>query len=130
MFLSQWSKVLNVLAKNLEEAGSPYAPLIRLVEQRSLLVQAALAAAPSLAWAQGIDNPDDDSGVGASGTQAWPLATNAAREDNRIARANGKTLSLAQPASGSLLEVLQRGGFIESASDEDAQFWLHKGSVQ
>ncbi|MFN7008688.1 MAG: STAS domain-containing protein [Allorhizobium sp.] len=46
------------------------------------------------------------------------------------ARANGKTLSLAQPASGPLLEVLQRGGFIESASDEDAQFWLHKGSVQ
>ena len=40
-FLSQWSKVLNVLAKNLEEAGSLYAPLIRLVEQRSLLVQAA-----------------------------------------------------------------------------------------
>lgn len=29
----------------------------------------------------GIDNPDDDSGVGASGTQTWPLATNAARED-------------------------------------------------
>ena len=26
---------------------------------RSLLVQAALAAAPSLAWAQGIDNPDE-----------------------------------------------------------------------
>ena len=41
MFLAQWSKVLNVLAKNLEEAGSPYAPLIRLVEQRSLLVRAA-----------------------------------------------------------------------------------------
>ena len=29
----------------------------------------------------GIDNPDDDSGVGASGTQTWPLATNSARED-------------------------------------------------
>ncbi len=41
MFLSQWAKVLNVLAANLEEAGSPYAPLIRLVEQRSLLVKAA-----------------------------------------------------------------------------------------
>lgn len=41
MFLSQWSKVLNVLASNLEEAASPYAPLIRLVEQRSQLVQAA-----------------------------------------------------------------------------------------
>jgi nitrate reductase delta subunit len=41
LFLSRWSKVLNVLAKNLEDAGSPYAPLIRLVEQRSLLVKAA-----------------------------------------------------------------------------------------
>ena len=41
MFLSQWTKVLNQLASNLEEAQSPYAPLIRLVEQRSLLVKAA-----------------------------------------------------------------------------------------
>jgi nitrate reductase delta subunit len=40
-FLSQWSKILNQLATNLEEAQSPYAPLIRLVEQRSLLVRAA-----------------------------------------------------------------------------------------
>ena len=40
-FLSQWAKVLNQLAINLEEALSPYAPLIRLVEQRSLLVKAA-----------------------------------------------------------------------------------------
>jgi nitrate reductase delta subunit len=40
-FLSQWAKVLNQLAANLEEAQSPYAPLIRLVEQRSLLVKAA-----------------------------------------------------------------------------------------
>lgn len=29
----------------------------------------------------GVDNPDDQSGTGASGTQTWPLATNAARED-------------------------------------------------
>jgi len=41
MFLSQWSKVLNQLASNLEEAQSPYAPLIRLVERRSQLVRAA-----------------------------------------------------------------------------------------
>jgi nitrate reductase delta subunit len=40
-FLSQWSKVVNQLAANLEQAGSPYAPLVRLVEQRGLLVQAA-----------------------------------------------------------------------------------------
>lgn len=41
MFLSQWSRVLNVLASNLEKAESPYAPLIRLIERRSLLVRAA-----------------------------------------------------------------------------------------
>ncbi len=41
VFLSQWSKVLGQLATNLEEAGSPHAPLIRLVEQRSQLVKAA-----------------------------------------------------------------------------------------
>ena len=41
IFLSQWTRVLNQLAANLEEAQSPYAPLIRLVEQRSLLVRAA-----------------------------------------------------------------------------------------
>jgi nitrate reductase molybdenum cofactor assembly chaperone NarJ/NarW len=41
VFLSQWSKVLGQLASNLEEAKSPYAPLIRLVEQRSQLVKAA-----------------------------------------------------------------------------------------
>ena len=29
----------------------------------------------------GVDNPDDESGIGASGTQSWPLATNTARED-------------------------------------------------
>lgn len=46
------------------------------------------------------------------------------------AGAHGKALTLAQPASGPLLSVLGRAGFIENASHEDAQFWLHKGSVQ
>jgi nitrate reductase molybdenum cofactor assembly chaperone NarJ/NarW len=41
VFLSQWSKVLNQLASNLEKADSPYAPLVRLIELRSQLVQAA-----------------------------------------------------------------------------------------
>lgn len=40
IFLSRWGKVLNQLAANLEEAASPYAPLIRLVEHRSQLVMA------------------------------------------------------------------------------------------
>lgn len=41
MFLSQWTRVLKVLAGNLEEARSPYAPLVRLVENRAQLVKAA-----------------------------------------------------------------------------------------
>lgn len=41
VFLSQWSKVLNQLAANLEKAKSPYAALVRLIEQRSQLIQAA-----------------------------------------------------------------------------------------
>jgi nitrate reductase delta subunit len=44
MFLSQWNKVLNQLAANLEKADSPYAPLVRLVEQHSRLVQPAAEA--------------------------------------------------------------------------------------
>lgn len=41
MFLSQWTRVLMQLAANLEEAKSPYAPLVRLVEDRAQLVKAA-----------------------------------------------------------------------------------------
>jgi nitrate reductase delta subunit len=41
MFLAQWAKVLGQLAGNLEQANSPYAPLVRLIEQRGQLVRAA-----------------------------------------------------------------------------------------
>ena len=41
LFLSQWSKVLSQLAGNLEAAQSVYAPLVRLVENRAQIVQAA-----------------------------------------------------------------------------------------
>jgi nitrate reductase delta subunit len=41
LFLAQWTKVLKQLAGNLEEADSPYAPLIRLIERRSQLIKAA-----------------------------------------------------------------------------------------
>jgi nitrate reductase molybdenum cofactor assembly chaperone NarJ/NarW len=41
LFLAQWTKVLKQLAGNLEEAKSPYAPLVRLVENRAQLVKAA-----------------------------------------------------------------------------------------
>jgi hypothetical protein len=48
-------------------------------------------------------------------------------ESARIhAKSSGKSLRLSLPASGSVLKVLQRGGFIDAFSMEDAQFWLHK----
>ena len=42
----------------------------------------------------------------------------------------GKGIALAAPASGSLLDVLKRGGFLEGMSAEDAKFWLHQGGIQ
>ncbi|WP_092751591.1 STAS domain-containing protein [Rhizobium aethiopicum] len=44
----------------------------------------------------------------------------------RQAKANGKTFRLSSPASGSVLKVLERAGFIESFDKEDKNFWLHK----
>jgi len=41
MFLAQWVKVLRQLGDNLTQAKSPYAPLVRLVEHRGQLVEAA-----------------------------------------------------------------------------------------
>ncbi len=42
----------------------------------------------------------------------------------------GKHITLAQPASGALLETLRRSGFLEGMSDDDAKFWLHQGKIQ
>jgi hypothetical protein len=44
----------------------------------------------------------------------------------RQAKAQGKTFTLASPATGSVLKVLERAGFIESFGKEDTKFWLHK----
>jgi nitrate reductase delta subunit len=41
IFLADAGKVLTVIAANLEHADSPYAPLIRIVEQRGQLAQTA-----------------------------------------------------------------------------------------
>lgn len=41
LFLADAGKVLTVLAANLENADSPYAPLVRIVEQRGQLAQTA-----------------------------------------------------------------------------------------
>jgi hypothetical protein len=42
----------------------------------------------------------------------------------------GKRVALAQPATGPLLDVLRRAGFLEGMSAEDAKFWLHQGDIQ
>ena len=47
----------------------------------------------------------------------------------RYAQEQGKTLTLASPAQGSLLDVLQRGGFLDEISPETAKFWLHQETV-
>src|SRR3954463_7679824 len=43
---------------------------------------------------------------------------------------NGKDISLAEPATGALLDTLRRSGFLEGMSAADAQFWLHQGEIQ
>jgi hypothetical protein len=42
----------------------------------------------------------------------------------------GKSVALAEPAGGALLDVLRRSGFLEGMSAADAQFWLHQGEIQ
>lgn len=52
-------------------------------------------------------------------------------ESARIFAANsGRHIALAEPAAGPLLSVLERSGFLEGMSVEDAEFWLHEGKVQ
>lgn len=43
------------------------------------------------------------------------------------ARSAGKQLSLSAPVSGAVLDVMERGGFLEKMTFEDRQFWLHDG---
>ena len=45
----------------------------------------------------------------------------------RAAREAGRELALAAPASGSLLETLRRGGFLEAA--DHREFWLTGSGV-
>lgn len=52
IFLSRWNKVLRQLSANLEEAGSGYASLARLVEVRSRLVENAVNPATPAAAAK------------------------------------------------------------------------------
>ncbi len=42
----------------------------------------------------------------------------------------GRKLVLSKPATGSLLDVLDRAGFLEDMSADDRLFWLHQGVAQ
>ncbi|MBP2548525.1 hypothetical protein J2858_001418 [Neorhizobium galegae] len=42
----------------------------------------------------------------------------------------GKRLALESPVEGRLLSLLQRAGFAEDMSADDAGFWLHQGEIQ
>lgn len=42
----------------------------------------------------------------------------------------GGSLSLAAPAGSKLRDVLARAGFIEGASSQDLEFWLHSENAQ
>ncbi len=44
------------------------------------------------------------------------------------AAACGKSLSLASPAEGALLDVLERSGFLTEATPDTRAFWLHEES--
>ncbi len=43
-------------------------------------------------------------------------------------RSAAKRVCLAAPASGAMLDILSRGGFLDGMSHEDRQFWLHDGA--
>lgn len=42
----------------------------------------------------------------------------------------GKSIALAEPAKGPVLEALRRGGLLDGMTAEDAKFWLHQGRIQ
>jgi hypothetical protein len=44
----------------------------------------------------------------------------------RQAKLQGKTLTLSSPVGERILKVLERAGFVEAFTAEDAKFWLHK----
>jgi hypothetical protein len=47
----------------------------------------------------------------------------------RKAGETGRDFTLRQPAGGAILEVLQRGGFLDDEQSERAKFWL-QGTAQ
>ena len=48
----------------------------------------------------------------------------------RAAEERGRTIRLLQPAQGALLQVLQRGGFLDPDDQARSDFWLQGTSAQ
>jgi hypothetical protein len=48
----------------------------------------------------------------------------------RAAEERGRTIRLLQPAQGALLQVLQRGGFLDPEDQTRSDFWLQGTSAQ
>jgi len=87
---------------------------IRNIADLHATITSGLAAHPALA----LRIPDD-----AEADLSFVQLVEAARLQ---AKTSGKSLRLSSPANGSVLKVLQRGGFIEAFAADDAQFWFHK----
>ena len=52
-------------------------------------------------------------------------------ESARIrAKTAGTHIIMSSPAEGSVLSVLERGGFAQTFSPEDKKFWLHEEAIQ
>lgn len=48
----------------------------------------------------------------------------------RHAKDQAKSIALAAPASGQVLKVLERAGFLEAFNPDDTKFWLHEEVTQ
>ena len=46
------------------------------------------------------------------------------------AKSSGTHVLMSKPAEGSVLSVLERGGFRETFTAEDKKFWLHEEAIQ
>jgi hypothetical protein len=45
-------------------------------------------------------------------------------------KSSGTQILMSNPATGSVLDILERGGFREVFSAEDKKFWLHQEAIQ
>ncbi|MBB4954829.1 hypothetical protein H4S14_002607 [Agrobacterium vitis] len=87
---------------------------IRTVEATKDVILAGFSATGSLI----VDVPDD-----AECDLSFVQLMESAR---MLAQTDGKDFTLQRPASGGLLSVLERGGFLTETDPSDRFFWLHE----